>query len=111
MSVDVATALPAVSLEEAKLHLRVDSCADDDLIRVLCLACTQLAEHELQRGLISREGVEGFGEETQAVPASVRQWILVHVAYYYENRQLATAQGLTPLPFVGALLDPFRNWE
>ncbi len=59
MSVEVSTALPAVTLDEAKLHLRVESTADDDLISALILACTQMAEHELQRGLVTREGAEG----------------------------------------------------
>lgn len=110
MSVDVSTALPAVTLDEAKLHLRVESTADDDLISTLILSCTQLAEHDLQRGLISREGTEGYGEEPGDVPAAIRQWILVHVAYYYEHRQSAAEGTLSPLPFVSALLDPFRTW-
>lgn len=54
MGVEVSTALPAVTLDEAKLHLRVESTADDDLISALILACTQMAEHELQRGLVTR---------------------------------------------------------
>ena len=84
MGVEVSTALPAVTLDEAKLHLRVESTADDDLISALILACTQMA--------------------------AIRQWILVHVAYYYEHRTSATEGALSPLPFVSALLDPFRTW-
>lgn len=61
MGVEVSTALPAVTLDEAKLHLRVESTADDDLISALILACTQMAEHELQRGLVTREGTEASG--------------------------------------------------
>lgn len=68
MSVEVSTALPAVTLDEAKLHLRVESTADDDLISALILACTQMAEHELQRGLVTREGTEGYGDSPEAVP-------------------------------------------
>ena len=72
MSVEVSTALPAVTLDEAKLHLRVESTADDDLISALILACTQMAEHELQRGLVTREGTEGYGDSPEAVPAAIR---------------------------------------
>ena len=110
MGVEVSTALPAVTLDEAKLHLRVESTADDDLISALILACTQMAEHELQRGLVTREGTEGYGDSPEAVPVAIRQWILVHVAYYYEHRTSATEGALSPLPFVSALLDPFRTW-
>lgn len=109
MSVEVSTALPAVTLDEAKLHLRVESTADDDLISALILACTQMAEHELQRGLVTREGTEGYGDSPKP-SAAIRQWILVHVAYYYEHRTSATEGALSPLPFVSALLDPFRTW-
>lgn len=108
--IDTASAISAVSLGEAKAHLRVDHDADDALIEALCLACTQMAEHELQRGLVTREGVEGFGD-AEAVPASIKQWILLHVGYFYENRQAAQSGALTPLPRLYALLDPFRTWQ
>lgn len=62
------------------------------------------------RGLVTREGTEGYGDSPEAVPAAIRQWILVHVAYYYEHRTSATEGALSPLPFVSALLDPFRTW-
>ena len=111
MAVDTATALPAVSLETAKAHLRIDYCADDDLIRALVLSATERAEHELQRGLITREGTVGFGEDPTDVPASIRQWILMQVAHFYEQRQAATTGELKKLPFVDALLDPYRTWS
>lgn len=34
----------------------------------------------------------------------------VQVAHFYEQRQAATAGELKPLPFVNALLDPYRVW-
>lgn len=71
--IDTSTAKSAVTLEDAKLHLRVDHSADDALIEALCLSATQMAEHELQRGLISREGTVGYGAEPSDVPAAIRQ--------------------------------------
>lgn len=110
MTIDTSTAVGAVSLEAAKQHLRVDWSGEDDLIRSLILAATQMAEHELQRALITRGGVEGFGSDPEDVPAGVRQWILMQVAHFYEQRQAATAGELKPLPFIGALLAPYRTW-
>lgn len=110
MSVDTKTAVSAVTLEAAKAHLRVDMTDDDDLISALCLACTQMAEHELERPLITREGSEGYGTDPSDVPAAIRQWILLHVGYYYENRQAAQTQAVTALPRLYSLLDPFRTW-
>lgn len=109
--IDTASALQAVSLDEAKLHLRVDHNNDDPLINALCLSATQMAEHELQRGLISREGTVGFGANPSDVPASIKQWILLQIGYLYENREAATDGTKTPLPHLHALLDPFRTWQ
>lgn len=109
--IDTSTAKSAVTLEDAKLHLRVDHSADDALIEALCLSATQMAEHELQRGLISREGTVGYGAEPSDVPAAIRQWILMQVAHFYEQRQAATQGELKKLPFVDALLDPYRTWS
>lgn len=109
--IDTSTAKSAVTLEDAKLHLRVDHYADDALIEALCLSATQMAEHELQRGLISREGTVGYGAEPSDVPAAIRQWILMQVAHFYEQRQAATQGELKKLPFVDALLDPYRTWS
>ena len=109
--IDTSTAKSAVTLEDAKLHLRVDHSADDALIEALCLSATQMAEHELQRGLISREGTVGYGAEPSDVPAAIRQWILMQVAHFYERRQAATQGELKKLPFVDALLDPYRTWS
>lgn len=108
--IDTSTAKPAVTLEDAKLHLRVDHSADDALIEALCLAATQMAEHELQRGLISREGTVGYGETPADVPAAIRQWILLQIGHLYEHREATVEGSVTPLPNLHALLDPFRTW-
>ncbi len=109
--INTASAISAVTLEDAKLHLRVDHDSDDSLITALCLSATQMAEHELQRGLISRDDVVGYGDKPDAVPAAIRQWILLQVGYLYENRQAATSGAMTPLPRLFSLLDPFRTWK
>ena len=109
--IDTSSAKSAVTLEDAKLHLRVDHSEDDTLIEALCLSATQMAEHELQRGLITREGVVGYGVNPEDVPAAIRQWILLQVAHLYEQRQATSVGALMPLPRLYALLDPFRTWQ
>lgn len=45
------------------------------------------------------------------VPAAIRQWLLLQVGAMYENRQAADGGAMaatTVLPFVDALLDPYR---
>ena len=109
--IDTSTAKSAVTLEDAKLHLRVDHSADDALIEALCLSATQMAEHELQRGLITREGTVGYGAEPSDVPAAITHWILIQVGHYYEHREATVECAVTPLPGLHALLDPFRTWK
>lgn len=109
--IETEKAISAVTLEEAKAHLRVDHDTDDELIKALCLSCTQMAEHILQRALITREGVEGYGTSTDDVPKAIKQWILLHVGFFYENREAATSGANATLPRLDALLDPFRTWQ
>ena len=106
MSVDTNTAIAAVSLEEAKAYLRVDDDASDEEIEGLCLAATQLAEHELQRPLVTRDGSDGYGEAND-VPAAIKLWIKQQVACDFSNRDGAGTEK-PPRP---ALLDPFRTWQ
>ena len=109
--INTATAISCVTRAEAKEHLRVDYTDDDRLIDALCLACTQMAEHELQRGLITRDGTDGFGAHPGAVPAGIRQWVLLNVGFFYEHRSAATDTAKSPLPFIASLLDPWRKWQ
>ena len=109
MSVDTTTAESAVTLEEAKAHLRVDSYDEDSLITSLCLAVTQMCEHELQRPIVSREGDEGFGD-VEHVPAAIKQWILHEVGHLYEQRQSTVTGSMSRMPWIDALLDPFRRY-
>lgn len=43
------------------------------------------------------------------VPATIRQWILLMVAHYFENREASVpGVSIAPLPFIAGLLDPYR---
>lgn len=111
--VDTSTALPAVTLAEAKAHLRVEHDADDAVIASMVLACTQMCEHEIHHGIIDRtdasgKAVDGFAASVEKVPQTLKQWVLLHTAVMYENRAAAAPTDLKPSPFLGALLDPFR---
>lgn len=110
MGIDTSTALPAVTLEEAKQHLRIDYSDEDTLITSLIIAATQMAEHEIQRPIITRESNTGFGDTSADVPASVRQWILLHIGAMFENREFATDRQIEPINTFSRLLDPYRTW-
>lgn len=46
-----------------------------------------------------------------AVPDSIKQWILIHVGYWYGNREAAAAVEMKRLPYVDCLLDRWRVWS
>ena len=73
-----------VTLEEAKLYLRVDGSEDDDLIGGLI----QTAEHLVQD--VSRLEDADFASES----VTVRIAILYAVAYLYEHRENANHKSL-----------------
>lgn len=54
----------------------------------------------------------GYGSQASDVPQAIRQWILLMVGHYYENRE-ASVPGvvMTPLPFIAGLLDPYRVYS
>lgn len=54
--------------------------------------------------------VVGFGDVGDAVPAPIREWMLVHVAAMHEQRTAVSEVGssMAPLPYMSSLLDPWR---
>lgn len=100
----------AVSLEEAKRQLRIEHDLEDVYIESLCVACTEMCEHEILRPIVGTSE-EALADSESDVPASVKAWILLHVAELYRNREATTESELKPLPYLGALLDRHRRWK
>ncbi len=73
-----------VTLEEAKLYLRLDNDSEDTLITSLINTAQILCED------IIRKKVDGLEE----VPGTLKIGILYGVAYLYENREQADYNGL-----------------
>jgi uncharacterized phiE125 gp8 family phage protein len=48
----------------------------------------------------------GYGAAA-AVPQEIKQWMLLQIGHWYENRE-ASGDRRNPLPYVDALLDPYR---
>jgi uncharacterized phiE125 gp8 family phage protein len=54
--------------------------------------------------------VAGYGGAA-AVPAGIKQWMLVRIGSLYQRREEVAAGGVQPLPWVDRLLDPYRVWS
>lgn len=86
-----------VSLEEAKLFLRVENEVEDSLITQLIQSSQQTVENTLRHTLT----------EYDEVPADIIMAILYGVAYLYENRETADFKSMIQL--MRAILFPYRN--
>lgn len=89
--------MTAVTLEDAKAHLRIGFDADDDYVTALL---------EAAEGYVSQIGVA----VAAPVPAPIRHAILLLTSHWYSNRDAAGEKPSTPIEFgVNALLAPFRE--
>lgn len=71
-----------VTLEEAKLQMRVEFSEDDALISGYITAAREWAEGFLNTALVAAEG-----EDPPAVKQTWKQAILLTVANWYQNRE------------------------
>lgn len=80
-----------VSLDEAKLHLRVVGADEDTLIAACIAAARNHCENELGIGL-SDAGATLPGETVVEIPATVRSAILLMVGFLYQCRDADAKQ-------------------
>ncbi|MGA0587269.1 head-tail connector protein [Dyella sp. KRB-257] len=95
-----------VSLDEAKLHLRVDDTADDSLITPLITAAREHVEKFIKRPVPWQDEA---GADV-AVPASIKVAILLIVGDLYANRE-GQFVGVARVhnPTLDRLLWPYRE--
>ncbi|MEE9271715.1 MAG: head-tail connector protein [Robiginitomaculum sp.] len=88
-----------VTLDDAKLHCRVEHPDDDVSIVTYIGAATEWL------------GKIGVDVATDPLPLPIKQAILLIVALYYDNREaIPEIRRTTPLPFgVEALIAPYRE--
>lgn len=69
-----------ITVQEAKLYLRVDGSEEDTLIEELITSAKASADAFLNNPFTSRDGT------MLAIPAPVKAWCLRRVAFLYEHR-------------------------
>lgn len=60
-----------------------------------------------QPGSVVVTYVCGYGKAVD-VPQPIRQWMLLQIGHWYENRESSAERAPAPLPFVDGLLDAYR---
>lgn len=75
----------AVTLEEIKEYVRIDSSAEDDLLLVLKATAESLCGTVLRRNL----------DELDEIPEPVKIAVLYGISYLYEHREQADFKDLT----------------
>lgn len=62
----------------------------------------------LQPGAVKVRYTAGFGNTVAAVPSQLRQWMLLQIGDWYENRETSRDTPVNEMPYVAALLDAYR---
>ena len=105
----LSPAIPIITLEEAKAHLRVDYDFEDDLIKSYISASTQMAEHILQREIVQRQDQCALCKDAADAPLIVKQFVLCQVGDFFANRELTTDKAVNVR--FKHLLDPFIKYD
>lgn len=53
--------------------------------------------------------VAGYGAAASDVPEPPKHWMKLHIAHWYEHREMAEGRSMTILPLAEGLLDPIRD--
>ncbi|MBP6861350.1 MAG: phage gp6-like head-tail connector protein [Neisseriaceae bacterium] len=98
-----------ISLDQAKLHLRVDGDDEDEVIKVYLGAAQSASARYLNRSIISDEG-DRVGETDLVATDDVRAAILLTLGHLYANRENEIVGSITSsLKFAAVnLLTPYR---
>ena len=54
--------------------------------------------------------VVGYGDAASDVPEPIRQWMLLQIGHFYDQRSAASDRGYSILPYVESLIDPYKVW-
>ena len=100
-----------VTVADVKNHLRIDNSDEDAQIRQYILTSQEQAEMIMHRPIYSATDERAVTNDATAVPASIKQFILVNTGDLYKNREGRQEKGYTQ--YFAHLLDAWiaYGWE
>jgi len=88
-----------LTLDQTKLHLRIDHDDEDDLITGLMTAATAVCAHHLDLPV---------EQLTTTTPSAIKSAALLLIGSLYQNRELTTDRATHLNPTFSMLLQPYR---
>lgn len=98
-----------VTLDDAKVFMRIDHDAEDNILAMLLEAATQLVETRLHRKIVDANDPQAVAKDVESVPASIKLAVCVVASFLYENRT-ATDEEVRSRVLRQAVLDQFILW-
>lgn len=90
-----------LTLDEAKLYLRVTNDIEDVLISSLITMARERAEAVCGRSLAVTDFPDGY-------PERIRQWMRLEICTWYENRERFSENPVHEISHIDRLLDAFK---
>ena len=93
-----------VTLEDIRLHTRIDSTAEDDILTLYADSAEATVLNLMERT------IEDLYDEYGEIPAPIKHAVLMLVDHSYAQRSPASIQNLYSVPYtLDALIKPYMN--
>lgn len=98
-----------ISLEEIKLHLRIDGDEEDSLLEHYLSASIQDVELRTHRPLISSTDPDAICTQESDLPSIIKEYLLLSVGDMYRNRENGQEKALST--YFNHLLDAYMMYN
>lgn len=98
-----------ISLDEIKLHLRIDGDDEDSLLEHYLNASIQDVELRTHRPLVSDTDPDAICTQESDVPSIIKEYILLSIGDMYKNRENGQEKSLST--YFNHLLDAYVRYD
>lgn len=98
-----------ISLEDIKLHLRIDGDDEDSLLEHYLSASVQDVELRTHRTLVSDTDPNAICTDESELPSIIREYLLLSIGDMYKNRENGQEKQLST--YFNHLLDAYIKYD